>query len=407
MVRRLLLLLALVASFASFGCKQETDPSYFRRSNVAPRFRSQAILRERGGSGELEYLGLDASPESPARGESVTLTHYWKVRRPPSSNYDVFVHGDLPGGGRVLVADHAPLLGRFPTERWIAGDVYADEQRVHVPDDLQGSALEIWVGLFQKDLRFTVEAPPGASDGRDRIKAATLSIGGAAPKDDLPIANITRAEGAIVADGKLDEVSWQKAEVLEFKDTMGRDVPTRFPTKLRLLYDDQNLYVGFESVDHDITERFKDRDDPIYDHETVELFIMPKVIAPALGPYVELQASPTGVIFDASFDGPRQGMNKAYGADQIVGTVLDGTLNDDVADRGWVSEWVVPFAKIRGVDQGPKPGDEWRLNAFRIEKYKQGGQLAGEYTAWSPPKVGDFHAVARFGRMKFLGAPGG
>ena len=148
-----------------------------------------------------------------------------------------------------------------------------------MPDDLQGSALEIWVGLFQKDLRFTVEAPPGASDGRDRIKAATLSIGGAAPKDDLPIANITRAEGAIVADGKLDEVSWQKAEVLEFKDTMGRDVPTRFPTKLRLLYDDQNLYVGFESVDHDITERFKDRDDPIYDHETVELFIMPKAVS--------------------------------------------------------------------------------------------------------------------------------
>ena len=73
MVRRLSLVLLLVAGSA---CKQETDPGYFRRENAAPRFRSQAILRERGGGGELEYLGLDASPESSARGETVTLTHY-------------------------------------------------------------------------------------------------------------------------------------------------------------------------------------------------------------------------------------------------------------------------------------------------------------------------------------------
>lgn len=400
-MRRWILSLALVLIGA---CKADADPSYFRKPNVQPRFRSQAILRERSGSGELEYLGLDASPESPRRGDTITLTHYWKVRRPPSQSYDVFVHGDLPGGVRVLVADHAPLLGRFPTERWIAGDVYADEHRVHVPEDLSGSAIEIYVGLFAQDVRFTVEAPPGQSDGRDRIKAATVKVDGPAPADDLPSATIHRAEGPITVDGKLDEAAWQKAEVLEFKDTMGRDVPTRYPTKLRLLYDDQNLYVGFEATDQDITERYKERDDPIYEHETVELFVMPNVVAPGLGPYVELQASPTGVIFDASFDGPRQGMNKAYGAGQTVATTRDGTLDDDQADRGWISEWVVPFNKIRGVQAAPKAGDEWRMNAFRIEKYKQGGQFAGEYTAWSPPRVGDFHAVTRFGRMKFGGA---
>ena len=38
---------------------------------------------------------------------------------------------------------------------------------------------------------------------------------------------------------------------------------------------------------------------------------MPNVVAPALGPYVELQSSPGGVIFDATFDGRRRGFNKA------------------------------------------------------------------------------------------------
>ncbi len=48
-----------------------------------------------------------------------------------------------------------------------------------------------------------------------------------------------------------------------------------------------------------------------------------------------------------------------------------------------------------------KRHDEWRMNAYRIEKHNEGGKLKGEFTAWSPPKVGDFHNVVRFGRMKF------
>jgi hypothetical protein len=393
------------------GCKQDpaaalADPAVqaLRVSAPKPAYPAQAVLHERSGRGRLVYLGMDVKPPQPARGDVVEVTHYFRVERAATGDPDVFVHGEIPGSGeRVLVGDHAPALGRAPVNLWREGEIWSDPHRLKIPEGVPSPTLELWVGLYKGESRWTVEAPRGGSDGRDRALGARLPLAGPLPPDGLPEVVIPRAAGPITPDGKLDEAAWAAAPVLEFHDSMGRDVPVKYPTRLRLLYDDAHLYVGFECTDADITERFKDRDDPIYDHETAELFIMPKVVAPGLGPYVELQASPGGVIFDASFEARRTGMNTAYDAGQTVGTTIDGTLNDPAPDKGWISEWVVPWRGIRGAGGAPAPGDEWRMNAFRIEKHQEGGRQGGEFTAWSPPKIGDFHNVLRFGRMKFAG----
>ncbi|MCA9552409.1 MAG: carbohydrate-binding family 9-like protein [Myxococcales bacterium] len=412
-MRRAALLLSI--SLAA-GCKQQDpeaargDPAVqaLRVTAFKPDYPAQAVLHERSGRGQVTYLGMSAKPERPARGDVVEVTHYFRVDRPATGDPDVFVHGEIPGSGeRVLVADHAPALGKLPLRMWQQGEIWSDPHRIKIPTDVAAPAIDLWVGLYKGNARWTAEAARGGTDGKDRIHAARLPLSGPMPADGLPEVVIPRAQGPINPDGKLDEASWSAAPVLTFADSMGRDTPVKYATRLRLLYDDENLYVSFECDDVDITERFKNRDDPIYDHETAELFIMPKVAAPALGPYVELQASPTGVIFDASFEARRTGMNTSYDAGQTVGTTLDGTLNDPSPDKGWVSEWVVPWSGIRGAGGPPAPGDEWRMNAFRIEKYQEGGRQVGEFSAWSPPKVGDFHNVLRFGRMKFAGKPVG
>ena len=369
--------------------------------NPTPAIPMTVRLFERSGSGRIVYRGLDIEPPVAERGERVTLTHYFSVERAPRGDADVFVHGELSDGRRVLVADHAPLFGRLPISRWRAGESWADPHHLRIPADVPASHLWLYVGLFHGPVRWTVEASPGRQDGRNRIRAARLSLTGPVPDDDLPAVHVPRTKGPVLADGRLDEPAWDAAPILSFSDTLGRDRPIRYPTKLRLLYDDTHLFVAFEATDVDITERYAKRDDPIYEHETVELFLMPNVAAPGLGPYVELQASPGGVIFDASFTGPRQGMNKAYHAGQTIGTNVIGTLNTEDRDERWVSEWAVPFDRIRGVTHTPRPGDEWRMNAFRIEKYREVDKTRGEYSAWSPPRVDDFHHVSRFGRMTF------
>ncbi len=409
MTVRMRLFWSLVVTAGLLNCRAEgdkarEDPMVLANKveRALPSKPVDAVLVERTGQGRIHYLGTRAEPDRVQRGQSVQLTHYFRVEDPATGSAQVFVHGEVPGSGeRVLVADHAPILGRLPIPMWQKGEIWADTHKVHIPERVQGDRVRILLGFYEGKTRWTVEARAGVNDGKNRIVALDIGLSGEPPKDDLPQVVIPRATGPITADGVLDEAAWASAPVLDFHDTMGRPTKTRYPTKLRLLYDDKNLYVGFDSTDVDITERYKNRDDPIYDHETVELFIMPNVVAPETGPYIELQASPGGVIFDASFNGPRQGMNKAYNAGQTIGTKLDGTLNTQDKDRGWVSEWVVPFRNMRGVKAAPKDGTEWRMNAYRIEKFRESGKTQGEFTAWSPPRVGDFHHVPRFGRMKF------
>jgi hypothetical protein len=392
-----------------------------QNTELKPQHPIGVRLIDRGGTGILRYLGWDVRPRADAHpGQAIEFTHYFEVETAVGRDLQLFLHGEVPGTGRVLVHDQ-PIGGHSSsgTSTWKAKERWAVKQLSRMPAEASGGKLTLYAGLFSGEHRLSVWGPPNSSDGQDRIKLGFLPLSGAAPSKTaaqgrlakqpakaeahaLPSVIIPRAKSKISADGRLDEADWKSAPVLRFKDTFGRKVPTRFPTKLRLLYDKDNLYVAFEAQDEDITCPYENRDDPTYDHEAVELFIMPNVVAPALGPYIELQASPKGIIFDAAFTGRRRGMDTRFNAGQTVGTHIDGTLNvDDQKDKGFVSEWIVPFAKMRGVKSAPKAGDEWRMNAFRIEKFRRNGQVQGEYTAWSPPLVGDFHNTEKFGRMKF------
>lgn len=393
-----------LAGAALAACPRSERPEEAVRAFLAPEHVPALVAEgrffETGGPGILRYLGVDVEPAPLTAGAVVTLSHLFEVVEPFGSGARVMVAFETPDGRRVAGGHHDPIEGRVALPRMQPGERWIDRHRVSLPGDLAAGDLDLLVGLGRDETRATLETKPGRSDGRDRLLVARLRVE-VAPPPDLPVATVHRASGPIEADGRLDEPSWRRAEILELSDSLGRDVPTRFPTRLRFLYDDARLYVAFEAEDRDITERYTRRDDPIYEHEAVELFVMPRVAAPGLGPYVELQASPTGVIFDASFEGRRRGMRTAWDGGQTVGTHRDGTLNDDAPDRGWVSEWAVPFSRIPGVEAAPKPGEEWRMNAFRIEKHRGEGGLSAEYTAWSPPRVGDFHAVERFGRMRF------
>ena len=250
-------------------------------------------------------------------------------------------------------------------------------------------AIELEVG--DAGARWSRVHTPGAD-------AVVLRLPGGSPR--VPRVKVPHTAEAPVIDGRLDDAAWSAAPTLELADSMGRPgaPPPERQTTVRLLWDDANLYVGFRANDPDVTERFERRDDPIYEHEAVEVFVMPHAAGPSTGPYVELQASPTGVIFDASFTGPRRGMDPSWDGGQTVVSRVEGSLNDRRDDTAWVSEWKVPFHSLRWVRKIPEAGDVWRMNAFRIDRSRGQPDL---YVAWSPPRVGDFHRVERFGFLEF------
>ena len=89
---------------------------------------------------------------------------------------------------------------------------------------------------------------------------------------------------------------------------------------------------------------------------------------------------------------------------------VDGTLNKrEDQDKGWTAELAIPLEDVKGMDDKsavtlpPEPGDVWRINMYRMDVPQGKPQQAA---GWSPPLVGDFHALDRFGELVFADADG-
>src|SRR5207302_5527866 len=71
--------------------------------------------------------------------------------------------------------------------------------------------------------------------------------------------------------------------------------------------------------------------------------------------------------------------------------------------KKWIAELAIPIEAARGKEKEmknvpPKVGTEWRINFFRMDQ-PNGRPQSG--TGWSPPMVGDFHALEKFGVLVF------
>src|SRR5262249_35252503 len=113
---------------------------------------------------------------------------------------------------------------------------------------------------------------------------------------------------------------------------------------------------------------------------------------PEDGGYKEIDLSPADALFDASFTGPRQGMNVDWESLARHAVHLHGTLTPGDRDRGYTAELAIPLAQL-GLHA--VVGQQFLLNAYRLERSADG---SSEGSALSPPLRGDFHAPDRFAR---------
>jgi hypothetical protein len=206
-------------------------------------------------------------------------------------------------------------------------------------------------------------------------------------------------------DGVLDEEVWKKTPSTgAFVNTMNGS-PVPWKTEAQAAWDDKNLYVAFKCDDDDVWSDLKKRDDKLWTQEAVEMFI------DANGDgkdYIELQVNPHGAIFDSYLPAYRKNEND-WNSKLEAAVKVDGTLDKrDDKDKGWTVEMAIPWNDVKGRSKAemtlpPKPGDMFKANLFRMDLPKGKPQRAA---AWSPPMVGDFHKLDRFGELAFADAEG-
>ena len=153
--------------------------------------------------------------------------------------------------------------------------------------------------------------------------------------------------------------------------------------------------------------KYKERDDPIYYDNDVEVFIAGK------DAYYEFEINAFGTLYEAFFVWEDAYQKDGYGADDQLrldlpktqefngvglkhhprgkriaflgydfpklrsAVHINGTLNDDRdVDEGWTVELAFPWQEMKWLAKGdgrslpPKPGDDWRIDLFRFNKYK-------------------------------------
>lgn len=346
----------------------------------------------------MRLVGVRA-PDEVQVGERAAFTLYFEVLGEVLSDPKVFVHGRVPGAElNQLQADHELVGGTRPPSEWGKGDILVDAFTVAVPRNFPGERLELFAGLYEGKERWRVTS--GEHDGSNRVRVASVPVKGGAPSEMRM--NVVRRRGPIRVDGVLDEADWARAERAgPFIAHDGRR-KIKNQTFVRALWDDEYLYVAFECDDDDIHTPYTKRDDPLYESEVVEVFLDADGDKDV---YVELQAAPNDVHFDAAFaGGRRKNFDTKYDVGFETKAKLRGTLNDDSdVDEGWVSEWRIPIAQIRDVPGPIGVGVEWKANFFRLDRRRREGRVVGtEASAWSSPLSGDFHNLDRFGTLVFV-----
>jgi hypothetical protein len=227
-----------------------------------------------------------------------------------------------------------------------------------------------------------------------------------------------RATSPIVIDGKIDESAWSAAPWSSpFVDIEGDAKPKpRFNTQMKILWDDECLYIAARLEDPHVWATKTKRDEIVSQDNDFEVFVDP---AGHGRWYSEVEVNALGTIFGLQLDRPYSEQGTPHHEWSPPGlkaaVAVDGTLNDpsDV-DRGWTVEIAIPHAALAKHCDTPLPprvGDIWRINFSRVQwqhdirdgKYVKRENTAEDNWTWTPQHVINMHVPREWGFVEFGG----
>lgn len=217
--------------------------------------------------------------------------------------------------------------------------------------------------------------------------------------DQKPTYVVKRTTGRIYIDGNTNEDDWNVAEPIgDFVFPWYKEGKME-QTEVRLLWDDEYLYVLFKCEDEHISAHHYQRNSPVSRDDCVEVFIAPNPENPLWYANTEINCLGTWLV------GFHKGKTNEYVLrDRIlVGRSHKGTINkEDDKDEYWILEIGIPFESLKDFEVylPPEPGNVWGINFNRC-----GGDVNPQYSQWTASKTDkpNFHRPQDFGRLIFSG----
>ena len=232
-----------------------------------------------------------------------------------------------------------------------------------------------------------------------------------------------KIKNPITIDGRAAEIDWQKAEwSSDFVDiTHADDLMPTLQTRVKMLWDDQHLYLYAEMQEPHIWADIVQHDAIIYHNNDFEVFIKPSSQQEI---YYELEVNPLNTILDLAMTKPYRYNGEALIHWDLKGLKSavhhQGTLNNpNDTDQYWSVEMAIPFQSILAFGKGKKPvaNSQWQINFSRVQwqhsvengiyqRKKLHNKLLEEHNwVWSPIGIINMHYPERWGYVQFVESP--
>lgn len=228
-----------------------------------------------------------------------------------------------------------------------------------------------------------------------------------------------KAVDDFIIDGRPLEDSWKKAIWSDaYIDIEGKEKP-KYDTRMKMTWDEQNLYVFAELSEPHIWANLRERDTIIFYNNDFEIFIDPDGDTHN---YYEFEMNALNTVWDLFLTKPYRNHGKVLGGWDFKGlrsaVYIDGSLNDpsDV-DKNWSIEIAIPWSfatEPGGTTRVPK-NEYWRMNFSRVnwnfdavngKYYRKKDPITQKFLpennwVWSPQGVINMHEPEHWGYVYF------
>lgn len=204
----------------------------------------------------------------------------------------------------------------------------------------------------------------------------------------LPVAKVERIKRGLMLDGRLTESEWAQAAPVRMEYTLKEvDCVPQISTAVRLLWNDEFLYLGFESPFTELTmaegasnaERVG-----LWDDDVVELFV--GADPQHINRYREFEWAPNGEWLDLAVERPDVDFSWQSG--------MQSSVHIDREKKIWRAEVAVPLRAIS--NDMPQVGTRWRANLYRHDVAHR------VFMAWNPTLTETAHTPEKFGWLAFV-----
>jgi hypothetical protein len=215
----------------------------------------------------------------------------------------------------------------------------------------------------------------------------------------VPVAAATRGLATAVyvdqppaLDGTLSSPLWQKGAALELGKVSSTEKGS-LQTKAYLLFDKQNLYLGWESLEKEtdkLVADATDRDGQVWSDDNLEFFVSPDG-----DKAYHFVVNSKGVLYDGRGD-----VNEADDATWNSGAVAKAVVEKG---KGWTGTLAIPLKDLN-VKSGK--GQSWMLNLNRTKPVKDsdGGVVYTE-SSWSATGKSRYSDATGWGKLAGVNVP--